>query len=151
MNVSEICRRNVVTVSRFDDLIKAAQLMREKHVGYLVVVEPDTVNELDRAVGVLTDRDLVISVLAREADPRSLRVEDVMTQEPVMISEAESIEDGLREMRRIGVRRLPVVGRRGEIVGILSLDDILDVLAGELQNVTGSIRNEQRLEGLRRP
>jgi CBS domain-containing protein len=151
MNVGTICRRNVVTVRRFDELIKAAQLMREKHVGYLVVVEPDLGNELQRTVGVLTDRDLVISVLAREVDPRSLRVGDVMTQQPVTIGESESIEKGLLEMRRIGVRRLPVVGQRGQLVGILSLDDVLDILAGQLQNVASSIRNEQRLEGVLRP
>jgi predicted transcriptional regulator len=151
MNVSDICRRNVITVRRFDELIKAAQLMREKHVGYLVVVEPNLENELERTVGVLTDRDLVISVLAREADPRNLRVEDVMTRQPVTIGEAESIEKGLLEMRRVGVRRLPVAGKRGELVGILSLDDVLDVLAGELQNVAGSIRKEQRVEGVLRP
>jgi len=151
MNVSEICSRNVVTVRRFDELIKAAQLMREKHVGYLIVVEPNLENELERTVGVLTDRDLVISVLAREADPRNLRVGDVMTQQPITIGESESVEKGLLEMRRMGVRRLPVVGQRGELVGILSLDDVLDLLAGELQNVAGSIRNEQRLEGVLRP
>ena len=151
MNIGNICHRNPVTVRRFDELGKAAQLMREKHVGYLVVVEPDEADGSQRPVGVLTDRDIVITVVARETDPRSLRVGDMMTQQPVTVSASESIERALREMRRIGVRRLPTVGQRGELVGIVSLDDMLDVLAGELQNIAGSIRNEQVIEGTLRP
>jgi CBS domain-containing protein len=147
MNIKNICQKNPVTVRRSDDLLKAAQLMREKHIGYLVVVEPDVAHGAQRPIGVLTDRDIVITVVARETDPRSLRVEDIMTRQPVTASTADSIDKALQDMRRVGVRRLPVVGPRGELVGILSLDDVLEVLAGELQNVAGSIRNEQVIEG----
>jgi CBS domain-containing protein len=125
--------------------------MREKHIGYLVVIGPEGADGLQRPVGVLTDRDIVTTVVAREADPRSLRVEDVMTQQPVTASIADSIEKVLHDMRGIGVRRLPVVGQRGELVGVLSLDDVLDWLSGQLQNVAGSIRNEQVIEGTLRP
>lgn len=151
MNIKNICQKNPVTVRRSDELVKAAQLMREKHIGYLVVVEPDVADGSQRPIGVLTDRDIVITVIARETDPRSLRVEDIMTRQPVIASTADSIDKALRDMRRVGVRRLPVVGLRGELVGILSMDDVLDVLAGELQNVAGSIRNEQVIEGTLRP
>jgi len=102
-------------------------------------------------VGVLTDRDIVVTVVARETDPRSLRVGDVMTRQPVVAAEDDSITTALQEMRRIGVRRLPVVGRRGQLVGVLSLDDVLDGLAAELQNVAGSIRREQQVESALRP
>ena len=125
--------------------------MREKHIGYLVVVDPEVVDQSLRPVGVLTDRDIVVSVVARETDPRALRVGDVMTQQPVTVGSAEPVERALREMRRIGVRRLPVVGQRGGLVGVLSLDDVLEVLAGELQNIAGSIRNERVIEGSLRP
>jgi len=125
--------------------------MREKHIGYLVVVDPEVVDQSLRPVGVLTDRDIVVSVVARETDPRALRVGDVMTQQPVTVGSAEPVERALREMRRIGVRRLPVVGQRGELIGVLSLDDVLEVLAGELQNIAGSIRNERAIEGSLRP
>jgi len=151
MNIGAICRRNAVTVRRTDELIAAAQLMREKHVGYLVVVEPDVAGGVLRPTGVLTDRDIVVTVVAREADPRALRVGDVMSQPPVTVSAAASVEQALGEMRRVGVRRLPVVGQRGEVVGIASLDEVLQHLAGELQNVAGSIRNEQVIEGTLRP
>jgi CBS domain-containing protein len=151
MNIGQLCNRNPITVQRTDELIRAAQLMREKHIGYLVVVDPEIAEQSLRPVGVLTDRDIVVSVVARAADARALRVGDVMTQQPVTIAATEPVEKALREMRRIGVRRMPVVGQRGELVGVLSLDELLEVLAGELQNVAGSIRNERLIEGSLRP
>lgn len=151
MNVGSICRRNVVMIRPFDELTTAARLMRENHIGYLIVVEPSLGDQFFKPVGVLTDRDIVVTVIARETDPRTLKVGDVMTQQPVVAKEEDSSATALQEMRRIGVRRLPVVGERGQLVGILSLDDILDVLAAELQNVAGSIRNEQRMESALRP
>jgi CBS domain-containing protein len=151
MNVGSICHKNVVTVRPFEELSAAAQLMRQKHVGYLVVVEHDLAEGDARPVGVLTDRDIVVSVIAENADPKALRAGDVMTQKPVTVPESCSVAAALREMRRIGVRRLPVTGQRGELYGVVSLDDVLDTLASELQDVAGSIRNEQRIEGSLRP
>lgn len=151
MNVGQVYQPSAVTVRTFDELTRAAELMRDKHVGYLVVVEPSVGDGLSRPVGVLTDRDIVVTVVARRSDPRTLRVGDVMTQHAVTVTDTDSIDRALQEMRRIGVRRLPVVGRRGELVGVLSLDDVLNVVAGELQNVAGSIRNERQIEGALRP
>jgi CBS domain-containing protein len=146
MNVGEICRRNVVTVHAADELLSAARLMREKHVGFLVVVEPAMVERTQRPVGVITDRDLVVGVLAREADPRALRVQDVMTPNPVTVSMRDSVAFALQEMRRLGVRRLPITGEIEELVGVISIDDVLEALAAQLANVAGSIRTEQRFE-----
>ncbi len=70
MNVGKVCKRNVVTVREFDELNSAAQLMREKHVGYLVVVDQNPASDMAMPVGVLTDRDIVVSVLAKDANPR---------------------------------------------------------------------------------
>jgi CBS domain-containing protein len=151
MQTGKLCRGSAVTVGREDGLIEAAQLMREKHIGYLVVVEFDVADGLARPVGVVTDRDIVVAVVAREADPRTLRVGDVMTQPPVSALESDPVEKSVREMRRMGVRRLPVVGKRGELVGVVSLDDVIEALANELQNVAGSIRNERVIEGALRP
>lgn len=151
MKTGQLCNRTPITVRKSDDLIRAAQLMREKHIGYLVVVEPDAADQSLRPVGVLTDRDIVVSVVARETDPRALRVGDVMTQPCVTIDVTQPVEKALREMRRIGVRRLPVTGPRGELIGVLSLDDMLELLAGELKNVADSIHNERVIEGALRP
>jgi CBS domain-containing protein len=151
MTVGKICQRNVVTVRPFDDLTTAAQLMRERHVGYLVVVDPHISDRSMAPVGVLTDRDIVVSVVARETDSRMLSVGDAMTRQPVVANESDPVSMALESMRRIGVRRLPVVGDRGELVGILAIDDILDSVAGDLQHVAAAIRNQQSIETVLRP
>jgi CBS domain-containing protein len=140
-----------VTVRRSDEITQAARAMRQHHVGYLVVTEPDPADGSERPVGVLTDRDIVVTVLAGEADPRTLRVGDVMTQNPVVVPESDSPEKALEAMRRIGVRRVPVVDARGRLVGVLSLDDILDVLAEDLQQLSSAVRKERRVETALRP
>jgi CBS domain-containing protein len=151
MDVAKLCQRNVVTVREFDELTSAAELMRERHIGYLVVVEPDVTDGSLKPVGVLTDRDIVVTVVARNTDPRSLRVGDVMTRAPRTAADSDSLDSVLQAMRGIGVRRLPIVGDRGRLVGVLSLDDVIDALAAELAHVAGSIRNEQRIETALRP
>lgn len=150
MNVGKICKRQIVTVTPRTDLVAAAETMRERHVGYIIVVEPEPPAQYGRPVGVLTDRDIVISVVARSADPTLLSAGDVMSREPVLAEESDSVDQALRTMRRMGVRRLPVVGSGGMLVGVLSLDDVLDVLAAEIGDVSGTVRNEQRIEGVLR-
>jgi CBS domain-containing protein len=151
MNVSQICNRNVVTIRRSDEIPAAARLMREKHVGYLVVVESDSAGAMQRPIGVLTDRDIVVGVVAQDVNPRDLTVGDVMTRNPVVIELTDPIAAAVREMRRIGVRRMPVVGEMGRLAGILSLDEVLDTLSSELQNLAGAVRNERRVETALRP
>jgi CBS domain-containing protein len=146
MNVRELCKREAVTVREFDDLTDAAKLMREQHVGYLVVVEPVVSDGGYRPVGVLTDRDIAIGVVARGVDPRSLRVGDLMSRKPVVVDESSSIEAALSEMRRVGVRRLPVVTDGGRLAGVISMDEVLYTLSAAMVSVAGAIKNEQRLE-----
>ena len=147
MNAGSVCKRGVVTVAPTDDLIAAAHVMREKHVGYLIVSERSEREENSkRIVGVLTDRDIVVAVLAQEVDARALKVGDVMTRDPLLIEEGQSIEAVLRHMREAGVRRVPVVDRSGGLSGVLSIDDVLERIAERLIDIAGSIRNEQRME-----
>ena len=145
MNAGSVCKRAVVTVTPTDDLIAAAHLMREKHVGFLIVSEK-TQYTGKRVVGVLTDRDIVVAVLAQEVDAHALKVGDVMTRDPLLIEEGQSIEAVLHHMHEAGVRRVPVVDRSGALSGVLSIDDVLESIAEQLINIAGSIRNEQRME-----
>jgi CBS domain-containing protein len=140
MNDGSICTRELVTITPHIDVATAAQCMREKNVGFLVAVDPQPNTRYGRPVGVLTDRDIVVSVVAGEADPKMLTVADVMKQYPAMVDETDPLDQALRTMRRMGVRRLPVVGAGGMLTGVLSLDDVLDVLAGELREVSGTVR-----------
>ena len=149
MSVGDMCKRDVVVIQASDELATAAQRMRDEHIGYLIVVDGNGSGR--DPIGVLTDRDIVVAVVARGVDPRSLKVEDVMTRNPVMVKEADSIEAALQAMRAIGVRRVPVVSLRGHLTGVLSLDDVLEGLAGELESVAASIRTERRLESTLRP
>ena len=151
MSVGSICQRDVVSIRPDEDLVDAARLMRERHVGYLVVVEPAAQGSGDRVVGVVTDRDIVVTVVAREVDPHSLAVGDVMTRELLVAEESASIEATLRHMRELGVRRVPVVNDRGNLTGVMSVDDALDAVADQLNSIAGSIRNELRIERYVRP
>ncbi|MHB1871235.1 MAG: CBS domain-containing protein [Steroidobacteraceae bacterium] len=146
MNVGSICRREVVTVTPQIDLVAAAQVMRERHVGFLVVVEPEPKATYGRPIGVLTDRDIVVSIVARGADPKLLTVADLMKRYPAMVDEADPLDQALHTMRRMGVRRLPVVGSAGMLSGVIALDDMLAVLCGEGGEAVDTVRHEQQNE-----
>ena len=143
MNALELCQRKVVTVRRHEELGTAAWMMRERHVGCLVVVEPAGVMGGERPVGMLTDRDIVTNVVVNEANPRDVCVEDAMTRHPMTVSTTTSIEDALQRMRDAHVRRAPVVDDRGRLAGILALDDIFDYLATRPHLVVTPIRRAE--------
>jgi len=151
MSIKALCRGEPVTVLPTDDLASVARLMRDRHVGYLVVVEPSANGGWDKPVGVLSDRDLVVEVLAAGVDPATLTAADIMSENPVVVEESRPLEFALGEMRRIGVRRLPVVGSGGRLVGVLSLDAVVEHLAAQIMDVAGSIRTELTMERHLRP
>lgn len=144
MKVGEICQRAVVCIDNTLDLSAAAQIMRERHVGFLVVYRAG--DELRRPIGVLTDRDIVVEVIAKKVDADALTVEDVMTRQPVIASEHEELADVLQGMRMGGIRRVPIVDVRGALIGVLAIDDAFDVLTSFMCEITGSVKNEQRTE-----
>jgi len=148
LSAGEICTRSVTIAFRSTSLNGAARLMRENHVGCLVVV--DEVDGLRIVSGLLTDRDIVTAVLASDLDPAKLRVEDVMSTDLVSAREADSLIDLVRTMRRKSVRRIPVVGGQGELVGLVTLDDVLDILSDELVLLVGAIASQRKREGQKR-
>lgn len=141
MNAGELCNREVVFAYRDTRLVEAARLMREHHVGSLVVV----VDRLSERVpvGILTDRDIVVAVVAKELDPRTLAVGDVVTGELITVREKDGIPDALRLMREKGVRRVPVLTHSGALAGILTIDDLLDLMAEELGAFARTINRER--------
>jgi CBS domain-containing protein len=112
--------------------------MRERHVGCLVVVQELSASQAV-VVGMLTDRDVALGVVAADRDPHGMRVGDVMTQDVVKVREEDSLADVLAAMRRKGVRRVPVTGAQDVLVGIVALDDVLAVLAGQLQTMAQAV------------
>lgn len=148
LTTGEICTRNVTIAFRLTPLDGAAQLMRENHVGCLVVV--DEIGGKRVVVGMLTDRDIVTAVVAADLAPSALRVEDVMTTDLVTTREDDSLIDLMRTMRRKGVRRMPVVSQQDELLGIVTLDDVLAILAEELNLLVAAIDSEGKRERVMR-
>ena len=149
MNAGEICNREVVVAYRQMSLTQAAKLMRDHQVGSLVVV----VDRLSERVpvGMLTDRDLTVAVIAKELDPRTLTVGEVMGTELFTVREQDSISEALRLMRERGVRRVPVLTRSGALAGLVTVDDLLDNVAEQLSDVVHAIERERVRETRVRP
>ncbi len=144
MAIGEICNREVVIVEREAPVIEAARLMRQYHVGDLVVV--DAPSGLRRPVGIVTDRDIVIEVVAMQVAPETLRVGDIMSAELATVRETEGVFETIRYMRDKGIRRLPVVDRDGWLQGIVTLDDLLILLAEEMGEMARLIGREMDRE-----
>jgi CBS domain-containing protein len=123
--------------------------MRDHHVGNLVVVEPR--GSAYVPVGILTDRDIVVAIVAKGVAPESVSVGDAMTRNLLTVRDDASLEYALREMRRHGVRRAPVVRANGDLVGIIAIDDIVQHLAVQLSELADLIRVEQHAEQRTRP
>jgi CBS domain-containing protein len=149
LTAGELATRQTVVAYRHESLGDAARLMREHHVGCLVVVERAEAG--DTAVGVLTDRDIAVAVVARDVDARMLRVGDVMSTDLVTAREDDSVLDVLATMRRRGVRRVPVVDAAGRLAGVLALDDILEVVAEQMLAVVQALRSGPLREAVARP
>jgi CBS domain-containing protein len=141
MNVGELCNREVVFASRDMGLVEAARLMREHHVGSLVVVDERQSERVP--VGMITDRDIVVAAVAKNVDPSTLSVGDVMSAGALVVREQDDIADALRVMREKGVRRMPVVNRGGALVGILAIDDVLELVAEEMDAFVHTLRSER--------
>jgi CBS domain-containing protein len=145
MTVGETCNRQVVIIQKQETLLDAARVMRDYHVGDLVVVEE--VEEKRIPVGIITDRDIVVGVIAKDIkDFHSLLVGDVMSMDLVTCEETESILDALERMRSHGVRRLPVVNKEGSLEGILAFDDIICLIAREMTDMSTLICRQQDRE-----
>ena len=145
MEVGGLCRYRPVTIGPRADLVDAARLMRECHVGFLVVTDGAG------PLGVLTDRDIVIEAVAGDVPLHEVTVRDAMTADPVTLAASTPLEEALDSLRLAGVRRAPVVDDGGRVVGVLSIDDVLDHIALQLGAVAGSLRHEQAIERIARP
>lgn len=144
MPIGEICSREVVIVKRNDTVLEAAKLMRQHHVGDVVVVEER--GGVRVPVGIVTDRDLVVEIVATELDSAVLTVGDIMEQELVTVEESTGIFEAIQYMRSKTVRRLPVVDKGGALLGIVALDDLLELLSEELLAIARLIRHQRRKE-----
>ncbi len=144
MLLNNFCILDVACCTPRTTVLEAAHLMRKKHTGDLVVVEDD--EERQEPLGVITDRDIVIEVLAKGLDPATTLVSSVIRTPVVIARDDEDSTQALERMRVHGVRRIPVVGSRGKLVGIVTVDDLVKRLALEASVLTEIVSREQRQE-----
>lgn len=149
MTAGDLCIRNVAVTFRSAVLVDAARVMRNAHVGSLVVV--DETPEGRVVAGMLTDRDIVTAVVARDVDAATLRVGDVMTEDVASVREQDTLHDVLATMQRRHVRRVPVTGAQDRLIGVIAADDLLRLLADELQRVAQVFGEQVKAEHISRP
>jgi CBS domain-containing protein len=137
MSLGNLCRKEVVTVRPGTTVREVAKLMEEKNIGCVLV---DGEGE---KFGIVTDRDLALKVLSKSLDPNTTPIDDVMTWEVVLILREEmGLFEALEQVKKSAVRRFPVVNAEGNLVGIITVDDIITLLGKELADVASVIENE---------
>jgi CBS domain-containing protein len=141
MLLKEFCTTDVAWCTRDTTVLEAAQMMRQKHIGDLVIVD-DPKDEFT-PVGLITDRDIVVKVIGDELSASQTRVGAIMRMPLVTASESEDSSVAISRMRHHGVRRLPVTGHRGKLVGIVTLDDLLRQLRSEVDSLLEIISKER--------
>ena len=137
MTAGRICTREVDLVDQNESVQVAAERMNSRNVGTLIVLDEES-----HPIGMLTDRDLALRVVGKGRDAIETSVSDIMTRFPCSISEDTSIEAALTKMRSGGFRRLPVVDQEGKLLGVLTLDDILELLCEEFTEIGKLIQKE---------
>jgi len=144
MNVGKYCTRDVIITDTDSSILDVTKLMRTHHVGSVVIVSGN--NDDVRPVGIITDRDIVVEVLAKDVPLDSITVQDVMSRSPVLAREDDDLFATMETMRHKGIRRIPVVDSLGLLVGILTTDDLLEIIYEEVGNIVSLVSHEQKLE-----
>jgi CBS domain-containing protein len=140
MSLERICSKTVVTVSQDTTVLEAAKLMHSKHIGCLVVIDDS------RPIGIVTDRDIVLKVVASGQKPAETAVKKIMTANPTMVNVNYDVLDAVRLMRTRGVRRLPIVDEHRHLLGIITMDDLLTAFSAEVGDLAGVVQKEFGLE-----
>lgn len=141
MHIRDICTIQTISCKRDETVQGAALLMRKHHVGDLVVVDgPDNA---PIPVGIVTDRDIVVAIVALGLDPASLQVDDIMSEDLLTCREDDDVYQTIEHMRLRGIRRVPVVNGKGVLAGIVSADDLLEFLAEEMGDLSRISGNQQ--------
>lgn len=134
MKIASIAIRDVISIDKGASVLDVAKLMRENHVGDVVIVEMS--EKGDVPIGIITDRDIVIEVIAEEIGLEDISVGDAMSYQLASVHENASLEDTIKVMRDEKVRRVPLVNDDGCLVGIVSADDVFRVLAKEFDQLS---------------
>lgn len=145
MPISECSNIGVVCCEPDASVPDVAALMRKHHVGDVIVVEQTAGNRIP--IGIVTDRDIIMETVALEVDPKVFTAGDLMSSPVIAVNENEGLVETLRLMRNNKVRRMPVVTDAGTLFGIVTADDIINLLAMELSMMTAAIVEQPMKEG----
>ncbi|AUH73064.1 CBS domain-containing protein [Legionella sainthelensi] len=148
MIVGEYCNRDVVVINCNESVKNAAELMRQYHVGDLVLLEEQ--KNKKAPIGIVTDRDLVIEVMAAGIAPESLLIKDIITEPFSSVFENDNLLDALELMHSKKIRRLPVINNDKTLVGIITLDDFIEILTENMAKVVDVIKLQQQKEAKQR-
>ena len=148
MNIGDLCRRDVITATTTTSLTELSQLMRTNHVGSVVVT--GAAGER-KPLGIVTDRDIVVEVLAMGLNPAAVTAGDIMSTSPAVSRAGDDVLWALKVMRDRGVRRLPVVDDKGDLAGMLAFDDLMQHVGTTLGDIAQVIGTERSIESWRRP
>ena len=149
MRAGELCNREVVVIDSDSSIVEAAKVMREYHVGDLVVVSEK--HGKQSPIGILTDRDITLEIVAKSIDPETVSVGDAMSYELVTADENDDFMHVIEMMRDRGVRRVPVVDADEVLLGILTIDDMLDLIGEIFIDIAHLIDRQNRRETRMRP
>lgn len=149
MTVGEYCNRETIIIGPHEPVIEAVSLMREQHVGALVVTEERHQEQVP--IGILTDRDILIEILAEGVSIDAVTVGDIMNRDPKVAWDDEDVTTIIKRMRVNGIRRMPVVNEENVLQGLITLDDLLELIAAELTDLAALISREQKQEQEKRP
>ena len=144
MQLGEVCNRDVIIATESCSVIEAAKLMYDYHVGSIIIVNKE--NEISKPIGIVTDRDLVINLLAENLLPQKVTIKELMNSKLITGKDTDQLWDSLNIMCTHGIRRMPVVDKDNCLLGIISADDIVELLSEQLQNLTRLIAIEQKKE-----
>ncbi len=147
--VKDIAVHTPATALAGDTITACAKRMHAEHVGCLIVVEKNDGSQFP--IGMLTDRDITIEVVAFGLDPQALTAGDVMSEKPAVVEEDDDLLDVLARMRERGARRLPVTRPDGALVGVIALDNVLEALGEQLDGMIGVLKAQQTRELRTRP
>src|SRR5260363_408922 len=143
MMLSDISKKQIATLAGEDSVQKAAQKMRDRNVGSIVVV-----NAQQHPVGIVTDRDIVVQVVAKSAGPSSQTVADIMSRDLLILSASDSLQEAARRMDGQWVWRGSVVDEQGALCGLIALDDVLILLSQCLSECAELIKKQAKCEGV---
>ncbi len=142
MSIGNMCRKNVVSVKPGTMVNEVAKLMEEKNIGSVIVQNVIVSGEKEK-FGIVTDRDIALRVVGKNLDPAKTPIDDIMTQNFVLVlNESLGLFEALELVRQSAVRRFPVVDIDGNLKGIITLDDIIILLGKEMADVANIIENE---------